>query len=615
MDSSLDIICSIDEDGRFVSVSSASEVIWGYKHEELIGKKYMDMVFSGDSEHTINVAEKIVAGTPVTMFENQYVDKNGRIVPMLWSAKWDNNDKLMYCIAKDATEKKRLEKAFENERLRFSNMFLQAPSSIGILKGPNHVFEMVNPLYLRLIGKKNIIGKTVKEALPEVVEQGFIELLDNVYKTGRAHTGTEVLMRFDKNGTGKLTDSYVNFIYQAYTNTNGNIEGIFFFAIDVSEQVLSRKKIEKSELRYRQIVETAQEGIWVIDEHNKTRFVNKKLVEILGYSKSEMLGKEINYFMDQEGREIFAVLMAGKRKDETWKADFKYISKNGNVIWANVSTNPIFDDNGNYNGALSMITDITLRKEHEIEIRNNAEERELLIRELSKSLKDLKEFTYITSHNFRSPLSNLIGLLNLIDYDTLNEANKGIVEMFKTSTNQLNKTINDLVEILIIRNNVNVKITRNNIVTVLDEVQNSLVFEINESKCTINKSLEVESISFNLFYLESILINLLSNAIKYRCQERPLIINISTKTDPKGNVILTIEDNGLGIDLVRHRDNIFGLYQRFHSNADGKGLGLFIVKSQVTALGGSIDVTSEIDKGTSFIITFKEELKAQEIFI
>jgi signal transduction histidine kinase len=71
----------------------------------------------------------------------------------------------------------------------------------------------------------------------------------------------------------------------------------------------------------------------------------------------------------------------------------------------------------------------------------------------------------------------------------------------------------------------------------------------------------------------------------------------------------------LGIDLVRHRDNIFGLYQRFHSNADGKGLGLFIVKSQVTALGGSIDVTSEIDKGTSFIITFKEELKAQEIFI
>ena len=91
----------------------------------------------------------------------------------------------MYCIAKDASEKKRLEKAFEIERQRFQDLFLQAPSSMGALKGKDHVYESANNLYLQLIGKENIIGKTVKEVLPEMAEQGFIDLLDKVYTTRR----------------------------------------------------------------------------------------------------------------------------------------------------------------------------------------------------------------------------------------------------------------------------------------------------------------------------------------------------------------------------------------------------------------------------------------------
>jgi PAS domain S-box-containing protein len=606
MDSSLDIICSIDEDGRFVSVSSASDAIWGYKPEEIIGKKYMDMVFSVDAEHTRQVAEKIVSGRPVTMFENQYVHKSGRIIPILWSARWDSNDKLMYCIAKDATEKKRLEKAFESERRRFLDMFIQAPSSIGILKGPNHIFEMVNPLYLKLIGKKNIIGKTVKEALPEIVEQGFIELLDSVYQTGRSYTGTEVLIKLDKDGTGKLTNAYVNFIYQAYTNAIGIIDGIFFFAIDVSEQVFSRKKIERSELKYRQIVETAQEGIWLVDKTDKTTFVNQKLCDIFGYEKEEMLEKDIHYFMHHDEKETPSNLIVEKEKGKSFEGEFKYIAKDGREIWTNVSANPVFDEDENYNGVLAMITDISQRKEQQIQIKKHTEEREVLIKELSKSLKDLKEFTYITSHNFRAPLSNLSGLLSLIDYSKLDKTNSEIVEMFKTSTNQLNKTINDLIQILIIRNNKNVDIAPNSIDVVVSEVENSLIYEIKKINCVIKKDFEVTNVSFNHSYLESILMNLLSNAIKYRSPIRDLQINISTKLNPDGKVILTIEDNGLGIDLKRHSNYVFGLYQRFHSNTQGEGLGLFMVKSQMTALGGAITVESKVDAGTTFILTFNQ---------
>ena len=238
-------------------------------------------------------------------------------------------------------------------------------------------------------------------------------------------------------------------------------------------------------------------------------------------------------------------------------------------------------------------------------LRVNAEEREVLLAQLTRSLADLQQFSYITSHNFRAPLSNLIGLLGLIDNEELSNHNKVIIEMFKTSTEQLNKTVNDLVQILIIRNNVNIDLADNDIDVLLTEVCNSLAFVIQESNCTIHRDLKVENIPFNKAYLESILINLLSNAIKYRSPDRPLHVHVATGKNDGGEIWLTFKDNGLGIDLSRHNSNMFGLYQRFHSNADGIGLGLFIVKAQIISIGGSIEVESEVDKGTMFTITFK----------
>ncbi len=379
---------------------------------------------------------------------------------------------------------------------------------------------------------------------------------------------------------------------------------------DIDKLKNAEIKIRESEFCYRQIVETAQEGVWLIDEHNKTTFVNSKMCEILGYEVNEMMGKEIYDFMDAKGIEIAKDLMKKKKQGHAGHDKFRYISKSGKEVWTKVSANPLFNEDDSYKGALAMVTDITLEMQHEKEIRKNTEERELLIRELTKSLHDLKQFSFITSHNFRAPLSNLVGLLTLLDYSTLSESNREIVKMFETTTNQLNKTINDLIKILIVRNNVNVNITENNISIILNEVCNTLAYNLEEAKCTIHTNLEVEVIAFNQLYLQSILMNLLTNAIKYRSADRQLQINISTTLDASGKVVLIVNDNGVGIDLERHGNNIFGLYQRFHSAEDGEGLGLFIVKSQITAMGGSIHVESEVDKGTSFTITFKDKMLA-----
>ncbi|MGV8814711.1 MAG: PAS domain S-box protein [Gelidibacter sp.] len=362
LDASLDVICTINADWEFVNVSAASQSVWGYTPEELIGTNFMRLVYKEDVNITSRLAENIFNGNQIPLFENRYVHKNGKTISLLWSVNWDENLRLACCIAKDVSEQKSLEKAIKNERDQFYDMFLKAPAAIGMLKGANHVFEMANPLYLQLIDKENIIGKTVAEVLPEVIDQGFIELLDQVYHTGKSYSCTEMLVKVDKEKNGEMTDFYINLIYQAYKNGNDEIEGIFIFLNDITEQIQSRKKIEESEKQYRQIVETAQEGIWMIDENSKTTFINKKMCQILGYTEEELLGKPHYEFMDGEGKKKTVTALKKRKNGDAETLDYSFISKQGKAIHTKVSANPIFDDLGNFKGSLGMVSDVTEKK-------------------------------------------------------------------------------------------------------------------------------------------------------------------------------------------------------------------------------------------------------------
>ncbi|MBQ0768554.1 MAG: PAS domain S-box protein [Bizionia sp.] len=362
LDSSLDVICTINRNGNFVSISAASLLAWGYEPEELIGTNFINLVHHDDIEITTQAAQNLSNGISVPSFENRYIHKTGKEVPLLWSVKWDEKLQLVFCIAKDVTEKKRLEKAIENERDQFYDMFLKAPSAIGMLKGENHIFEMANPFYLQSIGKNDIIGKTISEVLPEIVDQGVVNMLDYVYQTGESYSGKEILVKVDTEDNGELTDFYMDFVYQAYRNGKGDIEGVFFFINDITEQILSRKKIEKSEQQFRQIVETAQEGIWLIDENNKTTFVNKKICEILEYTEEELLGKEHFHYMDTDGKQKAITALEKRKKGKAESLEFSFISKSGKKVRTNISINSVFDDQGNFKGSLGMVSDITEKK-------------------------------------------------------------------------------------------------------------------------------------------------------------------------------------------------------------------------------------------------------------
>ena len=233
LDASMDVICTIDAEGKFVDVNAASLKNWGYTPEELKGTQFLELVYKEDLEKTINEDSSIKDGVETGFFENRYVHKNGTIVSNLWSARWDEALQLVLCVAKDITDKRTLEKTIQQEKKRFHDLYEKAPSGMGILKGPNHIYELANPPYLKIIGKhdENVIGKTVKEILPELEAQGIYALLDHVYQTGETFSASEMLFKFDFNGDGILNDVYLDFIYQAHRDSDGNIDGIYFFLI------------------------------------------------------------------------------------------------------------------------------------------------------------------------------------------------------------------------------------------------------------------------------------------------------------------------------------------------------------------------------------------------
>ncbi|MBF4465506.1 PAS domain-containing protein [Flavobacterium sp. LC2016-12] len=372
-------------------------------------------------------------------------------------------------------------------------------------------------------------------------------------------------------------------------------------------QDITKQKEEEQRLKLLETVITQSKDSILITEANsvarripKIVYVNPAFSQMSGYQSNEIIGKSPNIFKGpkSDSDELKKLLRAIKNEEECLIETISY-TKQKEEYWVRFSMIPIFNNEGVISHWISIQRDITDEKKLETE-------KEHLIRELTQNNKDLKQFSYITSHNLRAPLSNLIGLLNLIeDIPVENTELEEIIAGFTKSTHLLNETINDLVKVIIIKDNPSMQKEEVSLQEVFENVFSQLSFQIELHKPIIKLKFDrVPLLNTNKAYIESILLNLLTNSIKYKSENRKLKISImAEQIDHKA--ILTFKDNGIGIDLERNRDKVFGLYQRFHNYPDSKGLGLYLVKSQVETMGGTISIESEVNKGTTFTITFK----------
>lgn len=374
---------------------------------------------------------------------------------------------------------------------------------------------------------------------------------------------------------------------------------------EIAERTRAQELLLLSEQRLEVATMAAGLGIWDWDLQTNKVYYNDVWKTMLGYRQDEL----------PDVFDTFDRLLHPDEKEAILQQLQDHIAGNVNSYQAILRMRT---KDRRWKWILTM-SKVTLRNEAGVAIRlsgvhldvDQIKQKELELHELSQELmnsnRELQQFAYITSHNLRAPVANLVSLLSLFEKEELSDRNQLFLEKIEMSVMRLHSTLHDLNEILSTRSN---KADQQELLYFDEELANvmQLISEelrLQEAVVTSNFS-KAPSLYYSRKALHSILLNLLTNAVKYRQSAKPPVIQVTTDEDGEF-VILSVKDNGLGIDMEKYGNKIFGLYQRFHENKDGKGLGLYIIKNQVEALEGKIAVESIVNQGTMFHVFLKKK--------
>lgn len=403
---------------------------------------------------------------------------------------------------------------------------------------------------------------------------------------------------------------WVRTIGKAKANSNGEVvktSGVFQ---DVTEHKRRESELIESQRRFRAAFDHSAIGMALMALNGAWLKPNTALIELLGYSETELLQLDFQSLTVEADlvEEIILLEKCIQGKIDSYRLDKRFVKKDGSTLWVllNVSMVKSVDDEALY--LIAQIEDINDRKIHERELEEANKKLKQLTNRLIIQNRSLNDFAHIASHNLRAPVANLM-LLNELYGSTEEAASKDeIFEMVSRSTEDLQKTLDQLVDALIIKNKRGMDMQQLTLKQLVDGVNQKLQQVILSSNTEIDYDLQVDSLFANAVYMESILINLIGNSIKYKHPQRQAKIAVKAWESEKG-LHLSVSDNGLGIDLKRHGRKMFGLNKTFHKNSNANGVGLFMVKSQVEAMNGSISVESEPNVGSTFTIVFRKSKK------
>jgi signal transduction histidine kinase len=305
---------------------------------------------------------------------------------------------------------------------------------------------------------------------------------------------------------------------------------------------------------------------------------------------------EVINFFEPYYRPVFKEAVDGAIKScGPFDLELLFRTAKNNVIWVKAKGLPIIDDYGKCVKIRGIFQNIDSIKKDGLGLQSS-------INVLNDQNKRLQNFAYIVSHNLRSHTGNLQFMVNLHEESESAEDRAEVFSHIKSISNSLNSTIEHLNEIVKIHTDIKKERKAVDFELIFKNVVSALQNNIDETSAKVDYDFtQCPVINYIPAYLESILQNLLTNALKYRHTERKPVINCRTTKNHK-HVYMIFEDNGMGIDMERFGDKVFGMYKTFHQNPDSKGLGLFITRNQVESLGGSIKIDSKVDVGTKFTI-------------
>lgn len=351
---------------------------------------------------------------------------------------------------------------------------------------------------------------------------------------------------------------------------------------------------------YQEIADLTGAGGWSVNFVAKTSFFDAGAKRILKVPKDYKPSLKSGYrFYAEEHLEKARSLFFSCAQGESFSIEIKMQTYDGDIFWARAKGKSLKDKTGEIVGIQGVFQNIDQVKKHEEQL----EESLKIIKAHNERLYD---FAHILSHNLRSQVSNLQMSAALFDEVNLNEEQKELLSNFTQIGDGLDKTLKHLNKIVSVHNTTRGEREIVVLKKVYDRVSSGLKQIIRHNKAIIYIDFsEIEEIPYIEAYLESILQNLLTNAIKYKHPDRDPEINIFTYEEDRKKY-LVVRDNGIGIDLEKYGKDLFKLYRTFHNNEDALGLGLFLTRNEVEAMGGEITVESTVNKGSKFTVLLAE---------
>lgn len=395
------------------------------------------------------------------------------------------------------------------------------------------------------------------------------------------------------------------------TITIKNADGTFTqqgILVDITKTKEMDEALRRSETRYRNIVDTAQEGIWVTDTSGYIQYVNQRVIDMFGYTSEEITNRLVFDMIEDQDRAASLNNMELRRQGVAGRRDVHFIRKDGSDLWAITGSTPLYDDQGKFSGVLAMLTDITDRKLAEAEVaRLNAELEQRVEQrtaQLTAANQELEAFSYSVSHDLRAPLRAVDGFSRIVLTDYASQLPADCAEYLQTirdSAQQMGRLIDDLLAFSRLGRQ---QLTTQN--TSLRALVQSVVSDIDSQQKLSNVDFVIgelpqECVDPALF--RQVYVNLISNAVKFTRNQAAPRIEIGSETID-GELVYFVKDNGVGFDM-QYAHKLFGVFQRLHlaDEYEGTGVGLAIVQRVIHRHGGRIWPVAEVDKGATFYFT------------
>jgi PAS domain S-box-containing protein len=584
-----------------IYANKSSLVHLGYSPEELksLDSSFVDKIIHPEDLKGLTSWDKEPDGT-VKENEIRMLTRAGEY---RWFMTWDTpflrdaDGKVTQIvgIAQDITARKEVINLLSNTEASYHELFETVGDAIYLQSESGHFID-VNKAAAAMYGydKREMMGKT-QEFLAAPDRNDFTQI--NAFVKEALEGKRRTFEFWGKRKSGSV-------FLQEITLTKGNQLGkeiIIATGRDITARRNTEEALKESESRFRRLQEASFGGIG-LHEYGVLIDCNQGLCDLTGYSYEELRGFNGLNLIAPEWRP-FVIEKIKSGYDKTY--DVEGIKKDGTRYFLEIRGKNI--PFGGRQIRVTEFRDITDRKRNEEKILEQNSRLLAVTDDLKRKNNQLEEFTQIVSHNLRSPVGNIVTLLNFYEGAVSEKERQEYFNLLKESSAITLTMLNDINEVLKVKQNKNIEKQDLNFQTILDEVKIMLNAKITQLDAKVESDfIKAPEIHFPAIYLESILLNLLDNALKYSDPNRRPEIFFRTYYNENKNLVLEVQDNGLGINLARYGHHLFKLRKTFHRHPESRGVGLFMIKNQIEAMGGEIGIESKENVGSTFYINFNK---------